>query len=160
MLARLVALEAEVIQREFADADGPAVGLRDPPDGVDHPVVNDSPETDSRIVAPQPVVKRGRVAARRMETDLKRDLWRLLEERMDAAAVSGAQALVGVDAEDPTTGGVLKSDVAGGGEVVVPGVVQDLGPVVARDGGRVVDRAGVHDDQFVGDPLQRGKASG
>ena len=54
-------------------------------------------------------------------------------EPAQLVAVLLVEAVVGVEPEDPVSRGVLQAGVAGGGEVVDPGEVEDLGPLVARN---------------------------
>ena len=57
--------------------------------------------------------------------------------------------LVGVEVEDPVRRGRVEGDVARGGEVVLPRVVQDAGAVLQGDLHGPVRRPGVDDDELV-----------
>ena len=60
------------------------------------------------------------------------------DELAQLRRVLGDEGLVGVEEEDPVAGGGVEADVARGGEVVVPGVLEDLGAVLAGDVGGAV----------------------
>jgi hypothetical protein len=66
--------------------------------------------------------------------------------------------LVGVDPQDPLARARRQSRVAGGGEVLGPWPFEHDGARSARDVHRVVDRAGVVDDDLVDDAVQRREA--
>ena len=74
--------------------------------------------------------------------------------------VRAGQRLVGVQPEDPLAAAVPERLVAGPGEVVVPVPVDDDRAGGPGDLDRVVDRAGVVDDDLVGDRRERFQAAG
>ena len=74
--------------------------------------------------------------------------------------VRAGQRLVGVQPEDPLAAAVLERLVAGPGEVVVPVPLDDDRAGGSGDLDRVVDRAGVVDDDLVGDRPERFQAAG
>ncbi|MNY37586.1 hypothetical protein D3C86_1721590 [compost metagenome] len=62
------------------------------------------------------------------------------------------EPLVGVEHEDPVTGGVFEGGVAGGREVAGPGCVEHPGAMALGDGDRPIGRAGVDHDDLVHAP--------
>lgn len=73
-----------------------------------------------------------------------------LEPLPRLADVGLAELLVSVDAQNPAAAGTLDRLVAVEGEVVPPGLLEDLGAEVPRDRRGVVGRAGVENHDLVG----------
>ena len=80
------------------------------------------------------------------------------EQAAEPLAVLGVEAVVGVEPEDPLARGVTQRLVAGGGEIIDPGEVEDLGAEARGDGPGAVGRAGVDDDHFVDEIFDPRKA--
>ena len=75
-----------------------------------------------------------------------------------ARDVGAAQGLVGIEPGDPVAGAGGQRLVAGPGEVVVPVALEDRRPELPGQGHGAVGRAGVVDDDLVGQALERGQA--
>src|SRR4029077_2599319 len=58
-------------------------------------------------------------------------------------------SLVGIEPEDPVTGGMGKRFIAGGGEVVRPGEIKDPGAELPGNVRGAVGRSGVDGNDFV-----------
>jgi len=71
------------------------------------------------------------------------------QQRVEARPVPPRDALVGVDVEDPVARRRIERRIARGGEVAGPRVLDDARAGRLRDLARVVDRAGVGDDDLV-----------
>ena len=70
----------------------------------------------------------------------------------------GGQRLARIEPKNPIAGGVLKTSISRGGEVVAPRKVEQATGALQRDFARAVGRAGVDDDDLVGDIAARYRA--
>ncbi|MEZ4431550.1 MAG: hypothetical protein R3F65_03995 [bacterium] len=84
----------------------------------------------------------------------------LLDHRPQRRARPRGEALVGVEHQDPVGRRALERGVAGRREVAGPREEPDRRPGGARDLDGAVDRAGVDDDELVGDRRDRGERVG
>ncbi len=81
------------------------------------------------------------------------------EQLAQLLAVFFVEPVIGVEPEDPVPRGVSQALIAGAGEVVAPGEVEDAGAEGGGDFLGAVGRAGVDDDDFV-DEVGRRSTSG
>ena len=63
--------------------------------------------------------------------------------------------IIGIEPEGIIAGRVRERRVAGGGEVVDPGEIEDLRPELPGDLARAIDAAGIDDDDLIEDPAHR-----
>jgi hypothetical protein len=75
-------------------------------------------------------------------------------------AVLLVEAVVGVHPEDEVTAGVVEAGVAGGGEVVAPGEVEDPGAVLEGDLFGAVGGAGIEDDDVAEEAADASRQAG
>ena len=110
------------------------------------------------ILAPQPVLEVGRRHAIRRQQQPESDLGGAGQQPLDGGAIAAAESLVGVDVEDPLAASGVERDVARLGEVAAPAVVDHASAVPFRDLDRVIDRAGIDNDDLIDDVADRGQA--
>ena len=154
-----VTLVPEVLDGEEVERiDAQAVGGRRRRDRRHDRFVDRAAEPDVGSVAPQPVLPVGRPPDPGDETHPE---GHAAVGRVEEGARAGdvaAHPFVGVDVEDPVTGGEVEAPVARGGEVTPPGLVPDHRAVTLGDAERAVGRAGVDDHDLVDEPPERGQA--
>jgi len=149
MLARLVALVTDVLEKQIGVADRLPLEAGDPMDRRHHPFVHSALKTDAGVVPPQPVLPVGGHRTVWPQQHSKGDLVGTGEEGLERRAVGVDDPLVGIDVENPLACRAIECDVSSFGEVIVPLVSRQLGAVATGNRWRAVHRPGVDHHDLV-----------
>src|SRR5712672_2008349 len=82
------------------------------------------------------------------------------EKQRDLINGARVELLVGVENENPIGRDCIESEIAGGGEVVIPGDRDDMSAEGRSDGNSVVSRTGVSEDDLIDDATDAGQTGG
>ena len=154
VLARLIALVADVIEFELRPIGDPAaVRGRDRVNRLDHALMHHPAEPDARIVAPQAVFEVRRRVHERPQQNPQRRLPRPMQPPAETIAGDRTDPLVGIEVQDPFAARPIQAGVPRHREAARPRLLEHDRSVAARDRDRAIDRPGVDDHDLVSDPL-------